>query len=194
MILSSEKFPVILKSIDYNDAINMSVTGSDKDIAKNTAEYGKFPYPYKVSDAINFIAYSLNMQKIKMEFNFAMYEKDTEKFLGLFGIFNIDYFNKKAEIGYWLGKKYWGEGLGSIGIRMLLNYSFNNLNLNKIYAKSFVFNLRSIHLMESLKFVKEAELRDEVKIGGRYKNLVIYSILKKEYYLKMKKYQLKNKV
>ncbi len=189
MILESADTHIAMKPLEYKDAICISDLGSDLEIARVTAEPGKFPYPYTVSNAVSFIAYSIDKMQSKSEFNFGIHDQDGA-LMGVFGIFNLNYSAKKCEIGFWLGKKFWGKGFGSEGVKMLLKFSFGNLGMNKVYARVFSDNLKASSLLERLGFKLEGNLKDEIRFGKKYKNVLIYSILSRDYLKIYKNYNI----
>ena len=63
----------------------------------------------------------------------------------------------------------------------MLNYCFFRLNLNKVYLKVITENPNAIKLYEKNGFVKEGILREEHFDEGRFKDVLVMSILRKEY-------------
>ena len=86
-----------------------------------------------------------------------------------------------AEIAYWIGKKYWNKGYCTEAAKALLNYAFNELNLNRIIANYISRNLSSGRVMEKLGMKKEGILRQHVIKWKKYEDLIAYGILKKEW-------------
>ena len=102
--------------------------------------------------------------------------------IGLVEINNIDWRNRNAEIGIFIAYENWRKkGYGSNTLNLLLNYSFNHLNLYKLYAKISEDNHPSIKLFEKFNFQKEATLRKFIFKNNKYIDLFIYSLLKDEY-------------
>lgn len=58
----------------------------------------------------------------------------------------------EAEIGYWIGKPYWGQGLIPEAVRALLARSFNVLNLNAVWCGHYDGNLKSKRVCEKCGF------------------------------------------
>lgn len=65
---------------------------------------------------------------------------------------NIKYKEDECEIGYWIGKKFWGQGLIPEAIKKILNHAFENLNMNKIYAICNDGNEKSKRVLEKCGF------------------------------------------
>ncbi|MGB8648788.1 MAG: GNAT family N-acetyltransferase [Anaerolineae bacterium] len=89
--------------------------------------------------------------------------------------------NDSAEMGYWLGEPYWNHGYTTEAARALVRYGFEKLALHRIYAQHFARNPASGRVMEKAGMKYEGCLREHVKKGERYEDLVTYGILKSEF-------------
>ena len=84
----------------------------------------------------------------------AVIEKSTNNFIGWAGLKlireltnnHIDYY----ELGYRLNKSYWGKGFATESAKASLQYGFNTLNLNKIYAIADSKNVASRNVIEKI--------------------------------------------
>jgi RimJ/RimL family protein N-acetyltransferase len=106
------------------------------------------PFPYKPEDAAAFIEQSqekILKQEIKTYLIF-----HNKKMLG--GIELRDFNKHSCELGYWLGKKYWGKGFATEAVGRLLELGFDELNLNEIYAAYKVGNEASKKVLEKSGF------------------------------------------
>ncbi|HEY2492416.1 MAG TPA: GNAT family protein [Paenibacillus sp.] len=101
--------------------------------------------------------------------------------MGSIGFLYLDQENKKTEIGYWLGKEYEGNGLITKSIKVLINYAFEELKLNKIEIGVATDNLKSRAIPEKLGFKREGELRDYEYINGRFLDRIIYGLKANEW-------------
>ena len=95
---------------------------------------------------------------------------------------DIDLNNKKAEFGIFIGEKeYIGRGMGSIITKELIDIGFDELGLNKIYARILDFNKASYNMFMKLGFKQDAIMREDVIIDGKPIDVYFVSILKKEW-------------
>jgi ribosomal-protein-alanine N-acetyltransferase len=90
--------------------------------------------------------------------------------------------HSRAEIGYVIGRKYWGEGLMTEAVKEVIRFGFERMNLNRIQATCFPENIGSYRVMEKAGMKFEGTLREQMFIKGRFQDLKLYSILRKEYY------------
>lgn len=163
--------PITLKDAD-------SIT---KNVTPETARFSTVPYPYRRSDAVVYI----NDSKAKMKkgelVRLGIEDRKSKSIIGMVGLENINQDAKNAEIGYWLGKDYWGKGIMSEAVQLMTAYGFKTLKLKRIYARVFAPNIASSKLLEKIGYKKEGELRKHLKIGNRYLNELHYGLLSTEY-------------
>jgi UDP-4-amino-4,6-dideoxy-N-acetyl-beta-L-altrosamine N-acetyltransferase len=108
--------------------------------------------------------------------------KENSRPIGTAGLNNIDYKNQKAELGIMIGEQdEQGKGYGKEAISILVQYAFNELNLQRIYLKTFYDNERAIELYRKLGFRQEGILRKEIFKNGKFKDVVVMAILREEW-------------
>ena len=93
---------------------------------------------------------------------------------GIIGIKDIDYVNKKANIGYWIGKQYQDKGIVIECIKLVINYAFDMLELEEVSAYVFPDNNPSIRVLEKNGFVKTSEVNEYHPLSYRFRNSLIY--------------------
>lgn len=101
--------------------------------------------------------------------------------VGAIGLHQIDWRNQQTTIGYYLGEGYQGKGIMTRAVQAILNYVFFDINLNRVEIRCGEGNLKSRAIPERLGFTQEGIIRDGENLFGRYHNLVVYSILEKEW-------------
>lgn len=112
-------------------------------------------------------------------------EKPNEKpvLLGAVGLYD---FNMRHQRATWktlrIPKQYQGLGLAFEASVMLIDYGFNTLNLNKITNDVFPNNESIIALLKKMGFKEEGRLKQHYFHQGKFKDVVIYSLLREEYY------------
>lgn len=103
----------------------------------------------------------------------------------LVGIIESMDFNQKVNmvsIGYFLAEDYWGKGIATESVRMLVKFLFEEVNINRIQAEVMPANEISKKVLLKNGFMKEGLLRQTTLWSGKgIVDLEIYSILKEEY-------------
>ena len=81
----------------------------------------------------------------------------------------------KAEIGYWLGEPYWGNGYMSDAIKQLMKLAFEDLGLTRLYAHTHEGNTASEKLLLRHGFEHEGFLKKSFKKGDRVFNANLFA-------------------
>ena len=91
---------------------------------------------------------------------------------------DIDTENKKAEYGIFIGEEdAAGEGYGTLAARAAIQYAGSGLKLHKLMLRVFADNTAAVRSYEKAGFEKEALLRDEIKTGDGYRDLILMARL-----------------
>ena len=104
-------------------------------------------------------------------------------FAGLIALKEIDLWNKRAELGYWISPRFEGQGIMTSCCIAILNFAFIKLGLKRIQVKVGIGNARSSRIPERLGFKFEGIERAGEKFQDHYIDLELYSILKEEWNL-----------
>jgi [ribosomal protein S5]-alanine N-acetyltransferase len=169
-ILKSDN--IVLRPTNQGDIKPMAMYANNKKVWDNLRDY--IPFPYNETDAEWFIN-SLKNEAPQLTFTIE-YEG---YFSGLVGLVpQKDVYRYSSEIGYWLGEPFWGKGIVSEAVGMITDYGLNELNLVKIYAGIFEFNIGSMRVLEKNGYKKEAILEKSVFKNNQFWNEHRYAILK----------------
>lgn len=103
------------------------------------------------------------------------------EFAGLIGFKDTDFLNYRTEIGYWLIKKMTGKGIATKSVKKLINIAFRNMNMNRIQIRCGIGNNKSAAIPMKLGFKLEGVERDGEHHTGKYIDLEVFSLLKKEW-------------
>lgn len=102
-------------------------------------------------------------------------------FAGLIGFKDSDRINMKTELGYWLIKKMSGKGIITKSVKVLVDFAFQQMSMNRIQIKCASGNLKSVAIPKRLNFQFEGVERDGEKHNTGYLDLEIYSMLRKDW-------------
>lgn len=105
-------------------------------------------------------------------------EKDTDRPVGSVYIRDIDHQHHKAEYGIFIGEAFArGKGYGTAAARLMIAYSFEKLGLHRLFLRVYGDNQQAIRSYEKAGFEREAYLREDVYIDGKYRDIVLMGIL-----------------
>lgn len=165
---------IILRGLKLFDAQSIYENAKHKEVAK----YIRIPYPYKLKDAISFIKISQQQVKNGTEYNLGIELKKTKNIIGVVGLTEVNSVDKNAEIVCWIGKKYWRQGFATEALKLIINFGFKKLKLERIYGIAVHLNKTSINLVKSIDFKYEGRLRKSTFRKQRWMDQLIYAILK----------------
>ena len=178
MRLETER--LILRNIIEKDMKSLIKNINHFEIASKVST---IPHPYKLKDAKWWIDKCKKnaREKPRKSYDFVIELKSEKKVIGGVGLFDIK--DGKGEIGCWLGKKYWRQGIMMEAVVELIDFAFNKLKLRKLVWKAYVTNKASNLLAEKVGFKKEGLLRKDTKCmaTGKIHNGNIYGLLKEEW-------------
>ncbi len=99
--------------------------------------------------------------------------------VGSIGIYpQNDIHINNAELGYWLGEPFWGNGIITLAIKEMIAYCFKNWDFNRIYARPFGNNIGSQRVLEKAGFVLEGRFKNIIYKNGVYLDELIYAVRK----------------
>jgi ribosomal-protein-serine acetyltransferase len=134
---------------------------------------------YSVEDAREFIR--RNLRQYAEDQGFATLIFFCQRVVGSIGYNNIDWANRKTDIGYWLGANAQGRGIMTKSCRALVTHAFGELRLNRVEIYCAVGNHRSRHIPERLGFIEEGTHRQAEWVHDHFKDLVSYSMLARDW-------------
>lgn len=102
-------------------------------------------------------------------------------FRGACGFNGLEKVHKKAEIGMWLLKEYWGYGILKEVMPLLFELGFTTLDLNRIEGFVVNDNAKCKSALEKINFTHEGTMREYEVKNEQFINVDIYSILKSEW-------------
>jgi len=159
----------IIREWRRKDADDILVHANDKEVWRNLTD--RFPFPYTKRDALDWIDFNLNSRP---PMNFAIEIEGLA--VGGIGIgIRDDVRRRSAEIGYWLGRKYWGQGIITEALQAFTDYAFKNFDLCRLEASVFEWNPASMRVLEKAGYEKEARLKKAATKDGQTIDLVIYA-------------------
>jgi RimJ/RimL family protein N-acetyltransferase len=138
------------------------------------------PFPYSVADADWWIRTRIeHTRKQNKEVTFAIRDEGR-----LIGVVSADSFDigtsHRAEIGYWLAPRYWGQGIMTDAVRAFVKYAFEELQVLRLTAYVLEFNSASARVLEKNGFTLEGRLRKHFRKDGELIDARLYGLLKED--------------
>lgn len=100
--------------------------------------------------------------------------------VGTIGLHYVEWFDRSAELGYWIASGAEGRGYVTRAARLVLGFAFGTVGLHRIVVRCAVGNERSARVAERLGLVREGLLREAHFVGGKFLDQHLYSLLRHE--------------
>ncbi len=162
----------ILRCWQPGDALALAKHANNYNVWINLRN--SFPHPYTLQDAQTWIMLANATEPVT---NFAIVVNG-EAVGGIGLIIQPDVYCKSAEVGYWLSEKYWNQGIITEALKAITPYGFLTLELERIYAGVFEWNLKSAKVLEKAGYKLEGRLYRNVLKAGKLIDSLLYAQVK----------------
>ncbi|MFI5236062.1 MAG: GNAT family N-acetyltransferase [Gemmatimonadales bacterium] len=167
---------LLLRPFTLADAPRVTVLAGEREVAATTL---RIPHPYDQGMAEEWIG-GLAASYAEGELaNFAV----TTAVDGLIGSIGLSLHrdHRRGELGYWIGKPYWGQGYVTEAAREILRYGFGSLDLHRIHAHHMTVNPASGTVLKRLGMRHEGTLRHHTLKWDQFHDIECYGILAEEF-------------
>lgn len=166
---------LIIRPFKNSDYKRIQQICNDYEVAKTTLS---LPIPYTEDNAKSFIDYTLKSLEDNISYELGICLKNNpENIIGCIGVFNLNKISKKAEIGYWIDRNHWKQGIATEATKAIIDFAFNKLNLHSIIARFFEVNPASGKVMEKSGMKYVGKMHDHEFRLGNFHNVIYYEIL-----------------
>jgi len=166
-----------LRAFRLTDAPVVRELAGDVDVARNTLN---IPHPYGREDAEAWIASHPNQLERREAVTYAVTRPPEGGLVGAVGLI-LDLDHDRAELGYWIGRPYWGRGYATEAARAVVAWGFESLGLNRIHASHFPRNPASGEVLRKLGMRHEGTLRQHVRKWDALLDLEVYGLLRADF-------------
>lgn len=164
---------LLLRPFNEADAPVVQKLAGDKKVAATTAE---IPHPYEDGMAESWIATHEAGWNLGRGLVLAITVRPEDPIIGAVG-FTIEPEHESAEIGYWVGVPFWGNGYCTEAARALIDFGFSTLALHRIHAHHLGNNPASGRVLEKVGMTCEGTSPEAFLKWGEYLDIHRYGIL-----------------
>lgn len=107
--------------------------------------------------------------------------REDDLVIGTCSLFHLDEQSGRAEVGYALGRAYWGQGFIQETLKAVLDHAFGPMNLRRIEAEIEPENVASVRAVERMGFVREGLLRERWLVEGKTSDSLMLGLLRREW-------------
>jgi RimJ/RimL family protein N-acetyltransferase len=149
----------------------------DRAIADTTLS---IPHPYDMDHALAWIGNQRKESVRGRATNFAIRLGPGSPLIGSAGLRDIDPEHMQAELGFWIGREWWGQGYASEAAASVILFGFDKVGLNRIFAHHMARNPAAGQVLRHVGMQCEGVLRQRVRKWGVYEDVVLYAILRED--------------
>ena len=163
-----------LRPFRLSDAPDVQRLAGDWSIADTTLNV---PHPYEDGMAERWISTHQPKFEAGELAVFAIVAKAESELVGAISL-ELDRSFDRGQLGYWIGKPFWGLGYCTEAAASMLRFGFSALGLNRIHSSHLKRNPASGRVMQKIGMREEGVLRQHTKKWGNFEDLVLYGILR----------------
>ncbi|WP_254511626.1 GNAT family N-acetyltransferase [Anatilimnocola floriformis] len=143
---------------------------NDRELYERTL---RIPFPYTAAAADEWLA--IASRNDPSSINWAI-RNEHDELIGGVGLDrpSSQYFSHRAELGYWLARPYWNQGIMSSVVPVVCQFAFETLAIAKVTAHVFAFNVASARVLEKGGFELEGTLKQHYHKDGQLIDSKVY--------------------
>jgi RimJ/RimL family protein N-acetyltransferase len=169
---------LVLGDFEPADAIELQRLAGDRRIADTTLA---IPHPYELDHALAWIGNQRKESARGRAANFAIRLASDSPIIGCAGLRDIDAEHLQAELGFWIGREWWGHGYAREAAAAVIRFGFETIRLNRICAHHMLRNPAAGKVLQHIGMQREGVLRQRVRKWGVYEDVVLYAILRDDH-------------
>jgi [ribosomal protein S5]-alanine N-acetyltransferase len=154
-----------------SDADELQALGNDREVTQFLRD--RFCYPYAIEDARTWIRISIEDDPSSLAI-----EVDGR----VAGATALELYPAErrhtAELGYWLGRDYWGRGIASAVCAGMTRHAFEHFKLVRVQAEVYGPNAASVRVLEKCGYELEGVRRKAILKGETYLDASVYAKLR----------------
>ena len=159
----------LLRPLVSSDAVSLAHHANDHGVWKNLRD--RFPHPYTVADAEAYVA-TVAARPTQTSFGIVV----AGQAIGSISLMpGDDIARRSAEVGYWIGRAFWGQGIMADALKAMTQYAFDQLALVRIFAVPFATTAASSRVLEKAGYVREGMMRRSAVKEGVVLDQLLYA-------------------
>ncbi len=167
-----------LRPLTLEDATTIQQLADRREIAAMTRS---IPHPYPLAQVQTWLAKVVADAAEGKVAVFGLVLEKSAQLIGAIGLSSIDADHRCAEMGFWVGVDWWGQGYATEAARAMVGYGFERLGLNRIYAHHMTKNPASGRVLEKIGMKREGLLRQAVCKWDNFEDVVLHAILRQDW-------------
>lgn len=167
---------LLLRPFELTDAPTIEALAGDEEVARTT----NLPHPYPPGSASHWIMAGHEAAARGLRYPFAIVRNIDHQLVGAMTLLMAPE-HRRAELGYWIGRPYWGQGYATETARRVTAHAFDDLGVNKVTGRALHYNRASTRVMEKVGMFHEGTLRQDIYHWDAFEDIDVYGLLRTEY-------------
>jgi ribosomal-protein-serine acetyltransferase len=113
-------------------------------------------------------------------YSFVVFDRSTGQLVSCCGLNHLDWQNRRANLGYWMRRSAWGRGVAPAAARLVAEFGFRELQLDRIEIVAATGNVASQRVAEKVGAVREGIARKRCRVGELTHDAVIFSLVRED--------------
>ncbi len=168
---------LLLRPLRLTDAEDVFAYAGDPEMT----HYTTWTAHRSLADSRHFLQAKLRSYAHGEPSNWGVVLAASGRLIGTCGFVSWNPDHRRAEIGYALARRHWGQGLTTEAVRAVVDFSFRQTELYRLQALCLIPNLASARVMEKVGMRYEGILRGFADHQGQFSDLKIYAILRPDW-------------
>jgi RimJ/RimL family protein N-acetyltransferase len=161
-----------LRSPALSDAPAIQQLAGDPAVANNTLN---IPHPYVDGLAEEWIRDQELALATGSGLALVLTRQRDDQLIGVIGL-TLQSRHSRGELGYWIGRAFWGKGYATEAARAMVAHGFNSLGLHRVHACHFCRNPASGRVLQKAGLRHEGRQLGHICKAGQYEDIELYGI------------------
>lgn len=165
-----DEYQIVIRPWEDSDAESLAKHANNINIWKGLRDV--FPHPYSVDDASQYI------NRVKSD------DPNTHRAITINGeacgaislLPKDDVYRQNVEIGYWLSEEFWGKGITTEAVRLMIERAFEDPNVQRVYSAVFSSNQASAKVLFNAGMKREAIIAGSIVKDGHIQDEWLFSM------------------
>jgi ribosomal-protein-alanine N-acetyltransferase len=168
---------LVLRQLGPNDANDIFHYANDPEVTQHTT----WNAHRTAAESLTFIEQTIAAYQRGENVELALELRESKKVIGTCGMVSISAEHCRGELAFAMAKEHWGSGLMGEALTAMLTFGYGPLQLNRIWARVDPDNMNAMRVLKRAGWQFEGTLRQDVKVRGQFRDVKLYSLLKKEF-------------
>ena len=138
-------------------------------------------FPFGEAEAREVVRNAAERARTGEGYCFGIVPVEAGELIGIIGVKHICWPDRRADMGFWIGRGFRRKGFTEEAVRLALGFAFGTLRLHRVTALALAPNAASAGLLQKVGFRKEGVWRKDCFLRGRWYDAVVFGLLEGEY-------------